>query len=404
MPKSRAFCDSLTRRSLLQVGGGMLFGRSFGLDQLLAAPAERSAGAATETSMILLFLKGGLSTIDTLDMKPQAPAEFRGPFSPVATAVPGIEIGEDLPQLAREMGHFSLVRNFAHRNSDHGPADHYMLTGYHPVAGFNPNLNPNNQRPAHGAVIARQLGPRGSVPPYVCLPRMHASGGPAFLGPSAAPFVVEADPNSPGFAVPNLQPPLVVDPRRFDDRKSLLEAVDRYRRSGDLAANRPAASINTFQQRAFDLMTSSATRKAFDIGDEPVETRERYGRNSLGQCCLMARRLVEAGVRCVAIDHTNWDTHDNNFQVLRNDLLPLLDRGVSALFADLHQRGLLKSTLVVVTGEFGRTPRINANAGRDHWGPSFTVALGGGGLQEGRVVGRSNTRAERPDRPNYCPY
>ena len=143
MSKSRAFCDSLTRRSLLQVGGGMLFGRSFGLDQLLAAPAERSAGLATETSMILLFLKGGLSTIDTLDMKPQAPAEFRGPFSPVATAVPGIEIGEDLPQLAREMGHFSLVRNFAHRNSDHGPADHYMLTGYHPVAGFNPNLNPN---------------------------------------------------------------------------------------------------------------------------------------------------------------------------------------------------------------------------------------------------------------------
>ena len=403
MPKSRAFCDSLTRRSLLQVGGGMLFGRSFGLDQLLAALAERSAGAATETSMILLFLKGGLSTIDTLDMKPQAPAEFRGPFSPVATAVPGIEIGEDLPQLAREMGHFSLVRNFAHRNSDHGPADHYMLTGYHPVAGFNPNLNPNNQRPAHGAVIARQLGPRGSVPPYVCLPRMHASGGPAFLGPSAAPFVVEADPNSPGFAVPNLQPPLVVDPRRFDDRKSLLEAVDRYRRSGDLAANRPAASINTFQQRAFDLMTSSATRKAFDIGDEPVETRERYGRNSLGQCCLMARRLVEAGVRCVAIDHTNWDTHDNNFQVLRNDLLPLLDRGVSALFADLHQRGLLKSTLVVVTGEFGRTPRINANAGRDHWGPSFTVALGGGGVQGGRVVGRSDARAERPDGPHYGP-
>lgn len=310
---------------------------------------------------------------------------------------------EHLPLLATQADKFSLVRNFGHRNSDHGPADHYMLTGYHPVAGFNPNLSPNNQRPAHGAIIARKLGPRGSVPPYVCLPRMHASAGSAYLGATVAPFVVESDPNSPSFAVPDLLPPLVVDSSRFENRKQLLGVVDRFQKSGETAANRGASAINTFQKKAFDLMTSSATKAAFDLNSEPAEVRDRYGRNSLGQACLMARRLVEAGVRFVSIDHTNWDTHDNNFNVLKNDLLPYLDRGMSTLFADMSERGMLGNTLVIVTGEFGRTPRINANAGRDHWGPSFTIAMGGGGLKGGIAVGKSDARAEKPDGAAYGP-
>ncbi|MFN6105398.1 MAG: DUF1501 domain-containing protein [Planctomycetaceae bacterium] len=399
MSAPKRFCDSLNRRTALRVGAATLFGAGCTLPRILAAEAP----AGGDVSVIFLFLKGGLSTIDTWDLKPQAPSEFRGPFSPIATNIPGIELGEHLPQMAGQMDKISLVRNFGHRNSDHGPADHYMLTGYHPIAGFNPNLSPTTQRPAHGAIISRKLGPRGSVPPYVCLPRMHASAGASYLGAAVAPFVVEADPNSPGFAVPDLLSPLVVDSQRFENRRDLLGVVDRFQKTGETAANRGALAVTTFQKKAFDLMTSSATKAAFDIGAEPTETRDRYGRNSLGQACLMARRLVEAGVRCVSIDHTNWDTHDNTVRVLKNDLLPLLDQGISTLFSDLHDRGLLSKTLVIVTGEFGRTPRINANAGRDHWGPAFTIAMGGGGLQGGRVIGRSDARAEKPEGTPYGP-
>jgi uncharacterized protein (DUF1501 family) len=278
-----------------------------------------------------------------------------------------------------------------------------MFTGYFPQAGFNANLQPNNQRPAHGAIIARKLGPRGSVPAYVCLPKMHPSAGPAYLGASAAPFVIEADPNAPGFAVPDVLPPPALAASRLEDRKQLLAQIDRYQRAGEMRANPAAQAVQVFQQKAFDLMTSPAAKKAFDIQAEADSLRDEYGRTSLGQCCLMARRLVEAGVRCVTIDHSNWDTHDNNFLTLKRDLLPAFDRAVPALFRDLADRGILQRTLVLVTGEFGRTPRINKNAGRDHWGPAFTVALGGGGIQGGRVVGTSDERAERPANDPYGP-
>lgn len=406
MTRTTRFCDGITRRSLLRVGSAGLFGAGLSLPQILCRQAQAEEAArkpAKEVSLIVLFLKGGLSTIDSWDLKPNAPAEFRGPFSPIDTNVPGIQVGEHLPLTAKVVDKFSLVRSFGHRNSDHGPADHYMLTGYHPVAGFNPNLSPNNQRPSHGSIIARKLGPRGSVPPYVCLPRMHASSGSAYLGASAAPFVVESDPNAPNFAVPDLTPPLEIRSDRLNSRKELIAEIDRFQKSGETRANRDAQAVSVFQRKAFELMTSSATKAAFDIQSEGDEMRERYGRNSLGQACLMARRLVEAGVRAVTIDHTNWDTHDNNFNILKTDLLPILDRGMTALFSDLAERGMLDSTLVVVTGEFGRTPRINQNAGRDHWGPSFTVALGGGGVQGGRIVGKSDARAEKPDGNPYGP-
>jgi hypothetical protein len=301
------------------------------------------------------------------------------------------------------MDKFSLVRSFAHHNSDHGPADHYMLTGYFPRVGFNPNLSPNNLNPAHGCVVARQLGPRGSVPGYVALPRMHASGGPAYLGPASAPFVIEADPNAADFSVPDLAPPLVLDAGRLDARRGLLARVDRFQEAAEAEANARVRDVSVFRRKAFDLMTSAEAKAAFDIAAEPDTLRDEYGRTSLGQSCLMARRLIEGGVRCVTIDHTNWDTHDNNFNVLKRELLPALDPALATLFRDLADRGLLETTLVVVTGEFGRTPRINANAGRDHWGPSFTVAVGGGGVQGGRAVGRSSERAEKPADDPYGP-
>ena len=411
MRTETTYCDGLKRRDVLRLGVGGAFGYGLTLSEILAARARGESGAGESTtkaatkdvSLIVLFLKGGLSTIDTFDLKPLAPAEFRGQFRPIDTNVPGIQIGEHLPLVARELDKFSLIRSFGHRNSSHGDADHYMLTGYHPVAGFNPTITPNNQRPAHGAVISRTLGARGSVPPYVCLPQMHPSAGSAYLGAAAAPFAIEANPAAPDFAVPDLAPPVDLPADRLDERRELLARIDRYRRAHETLANRGAAALDVFRQKAIDLMTSGEAKRAFDLAAEPETLRDRYGRTTLGQSCLMARRLVEAGVRCVTIEHTNWDTHDNNFVVLTRDLLPSLDSGMSALFADLAERGMLESTIVLVTGEFGRTPRINGNSGRDHWGPSFTVMLGGGGVQGGRVIGESDARAEKPARDPHGP-
>ena len=394
------FCDGLNRRDAIRVGTASLFGSALGLPRLLQAEDKIKH---KDVSLIFVFLHGGLATIDTLDMKPDAPVEFRGDFKPTKSKVPGMDLCDLLPKLGQQADKFSLVRSFRHHNSDHGPADHYILTGYFPQAGFNPNLSPNNQRPAVGSVVSRKLGTKGSVPAYVGLPKMHPSGGPAYLGAAHSPFVIDADPNSASFSVPDLLPPPAIAADRLDDRKRLLETVDRFHREAESRANKSAGAIGTFRDKAFDLMTSRPAKQAFDIHSEPDKMRDEYGRNTLGQSCLMARRLVEAGVRCVTIDHSNYDTHDGNFATLKTSLLPQFDPGISTLFRDLSDRGLLDSTLVVVTGEFGRTPRINKNAGRDHWGPSFTVLLGGGGLKGGRVVGKSDPRAERPATDPYGP-
>jgi hypothetical protein len=239
-----------------------------------------------------------------------------------------------------------------------------MLTGYHPTAAFNPGLRPNNQRPAIGAVMAKKLGPRGSVPPYVCLPKMHPSTGPAYLGAGAAPFVIDADPNAPDFSVPDIVPPPALRLARLDSRRELLNRVDRFQRAAEAGANRDARSVNAFRAKAFDLMTSSSAKAAFDIHAEPDAL---------------------------------------NFGTLKNTLLPALDAAMATLFRDLADRGLLDQTLVVVSGEFGRTPRINKDAGRDHWGSAFTVALGGGGIKGGVVVGRTDARAEKPAEDPHGP-
>src|SRR5437764_1220168 len=238
----RNFCDGRTRRDFLRLGTTSVFGLGFTLPELLARQAHAADQGKTtkDISLIFLFLHGGMSHLDTFDLKPDAPAEFRGDFKPIDTNVPGVQISEHLPCVARCMDKIALVRSFRHNNSDHGPADHYMLTGYFPQAGFNPTLKPNNQRPAHGAVIARKLGPRGSVPPYVCLPKMHPSCGSAYLGAGAAPFVIEADPNAPGFTVPDIVPPPVLEAARLEDRKGLLGKLDRFQQAREVQANREA--------------------------------------------------------------------------------------------------------------------------------------------------------------------
>jgi uncharacterized protein (DUF1501 family) len=390
---------------MLRYGAAGLFGMGVSLPQMLEQKALAAARgkSSRDVSLIIIFLQGGLSTIDTWDMKPDAPAEFRGDFDPISTNVPGIQLCEHLPLLAQQMDKLSLVRSFGHSNSGHGPADHFMLTGYLPQGGFNSGLKPNNQKPCYGSVIAQQLGPRGSVPPYVCLPKMHNSGGSADLGSSFAPFVVEADPNAPNFSVPDLAPPIDIAADRLGARRELLARVNRYEQAAEVQANKGVRAMSIYQQKAFDLMTSTATKAAFNIHREADKLRDQYGRHSLGQSCLMARRLVEAGVRCTIIDHTNWDTHYNNFSVLKNDLLWQLDSALATLLRDLDERRMLDSTMVLVTGEFGRTPRVNKFAGRDHWGPSCAIAMAGGGIQGGRVIGASNPRAEKPATTPFGP-
>ena len=396
---NRKFCDGIARRDVLRIGTASMVGLPLTLSNLLEAQAKTGAEGdrkAKAKSLIYVFLKGGLSTIDTFDMKPNAPSEFAGDFRPIDSNVPGIQVGEHLPRIAKHMNKMSLIRSFNQKSSDHGAADHYMLTGYFPQAGFNGGLSPNNHFPSFGSIVAKSLGARGSVPPYVSLPRAAASGGSAYLGASAAPFTIEADPSAPRFSVPDVVPPLTLSADRLEARHSMLAKVDRFQKAGEVRANAQAGATSEFRRRAFDLMTSPAAKQAFDIHAEPAELRDAYGRHTLGQSCLMARRLVEAGVRCVTIDHHNWDTHDNNFNVLKNDLLPKLDSALSTLLVDLETRGMLDSTLVLISGEFGRTPRINKNAGRDHWGPVYTVMMAGGGIKGGRVEGKSDSRAEKP--------
>jgi len=397
------FCDGIARRDLISVGSAALFGAGWNLSGLMQTQARasehRAAGVDNDkddVSLIVVFLRGGPSHIDMFDMKPNAPMEIRGEFSPVSTNVPGIQVTEHLPLTAQQQDKFSLIRSFTHPNSSHGLADHYMLTGYHPTPAFNPKLLPNNERPSHGSIISNRKGPRGSVPPYVCLPKMHKSAGSAYLGPGSAPFVIQADPNAPNFSVPDLMPPLQISPARLDDRAGLRKRLARFERSAEEAHNRKAQSVSVYRVKAVALMASAEARRAFNIDAESDRMRDEYGRTTLGQSCLMARRLVEAGVRCVTIQHIDWDTHQENFRILRNDLLPALDSAMATLFKDLADRGMLDKTMVVVTGEFGRTPKTDGKGGRGHWGPGFTVAIGGGGVEGGRVIGRTDAHASKP--------
>jgi len=390
------FGKGIDRRSFVRVGSAGLFGAGWSLSTMTQVAAAEKQARALDRSLIIVFLKGGLSTIDTFDMKPNAPLEIRGEFSSIATNVPGIQVCNHLPKVAMQADKFSQLRSFSHTISNHGKADHYLLTGYRPTPAFQSSLRPNNERPSIGAVMSKKLGPRGSVPAYVCLPDTHNSAGASYLGPAFAPFGINADPNEPGFSVRDIVPPLDLDAERLDNRASLLNTVDRYQKSAEMNANKSLQSVNAFRERAYSLMTSPDARQAFDIQAESDQMRDAYGRNTLGQSCLMARRLVEAGVRCVFVNHMDWDTHANNFGSLKNDLLPPLDSAMAMLYSDLDDRGLLESTMVLVTGEFGRTPRINKEAGRDHWGPAFTVMLGGGGFVGGRVIGSSDRNAEKP--------
>lgn len=408
---TQKYCDGITRRSFIQLGmAGMA---SVGLPELLRAKEASvdRGNPSKKTSVILFWLDGGPSHLDLYDMKPEAPAEYRGIWDPIRTNVAGIEITELFPLQARCVDKFSIVRSLHHDNGDHFTAGHLMLTGRGGVNG----LNTQGKSPFFGSVATRMTGSRQpGMPPYVAVPYGMSIGlrpgyfGANYIGASHNPFETEGDPNAAGFKVNNIQMPGGMTVDRLDDRALLARNFDRLRR--DVDSKGVLESMDRFDKQALELVTGSSARTAFDIGLEDPRVRDRYGRHSWGQSALLARRLVEAGTTFVTIHLGGWDHHWNLKDGMER-YLPMVDSAVAALFEDLTQRGLYDDVLVMLCGEFSRTPRMNnggnggpplsmGTPGRDHWGNAMFCLLGGGGVQGGRIVGSTNRLGEAPqERP-----
>ncbi|MGE3822102.1 MAG: DUF1501 domain-containing protein [Isosphaeraceae bacterium] len=409
---------SVSRREMIEVGGCALMGLS--LPHVLRADeprAGRSPGiqlTPTADACIVIFLNGGPSHLDMWDMKPGAPAEIRGEFQPIATSLPGVQVSEHLPRLSRKMHLGTIIRSAHHGvNNSHAAAVYCSLTGHDRGelgGGFKPTDNP-----AIGSVVGLRRPPSRAVVPYVSLPYITAegAGGPpqpgfygGWLGRSHDPLFVLKDPNAPDFGMPELSPPTGVDGHRLAARQRLGEALGGP--PDGLTRDRKLTDLDRFQTRAFDLITSAEARRAFAIEREDPRNRDRYGRNIYGQSVLLARRLIEAGTRVVTISwapdaNATWDTHGQNFAKLKSTLLPQLDAAVSSLLEDLETRGMLSRTLVAVMGEFGRSPKINAAAGRDHWNFGYGLWLAGGGIRAGHVHGASDKIGGHPQSDPVTP-
>lgn len=373
---------------MLRLGATGLFS-GLTLPRLLAAESRGTEGReAKAKSCIFLFLEGGPPHQDMWDPKPDAPLEIRGPFSPIATSVPGTMVLEHCPLSAKIAHKFTIVRSHTHADNGHATGYHYVLTGHKAAFPDGEYPIPTNELfPSLGSVISSELGLKGTVPPYINLPHPMSAGGSGFLGAEHSPFVIESDPSQPDFEVKDLHPVASVSEARMKLRRKLLTGVEKDQKSGR------SGVMSTYYEKAYSLITSPEARKAFDISAEKDSVRDRYGRNQFGQCTLLARRLVESGCRFVGVDGAGWDVHFNCFPALKDDLIPPADRAFSALVEDLDQRGLLDSTLVVMMGEMGRTPRVNAQAGRDHWSMAQTVLFAGGGIKPGLVIGETDKQA-----------
>ncbi len=394
-------CDGITRRQLIRIGGtGLLGGLS--LPRLLQLQADAATTNKPKAkACIFLMLEGGPSHIDMWDLKPDAPAEIRGPFQPISTVVPGTQISQLLPLCAKVADKFTILRSHSHNDNAHQTGRHWVLTGYPPnfADGQAKGVPFNELYPSIGSILSRELGSGGQVPPYVEVPNALGPGGPGFYGAKYAPFTIDNDPAQPDFKVRDLNVPESITDDRFARRQRLLAGAERLG-AGQQATGR-ARTLSSYYEQAVDLVTSPQARKAFDIQAESSAMRERYGYSSIGQCALLARRLVEAGGRFIGIDHGSWDTHTDNFTSHEKTLVPPTDRALSALVSDLDERGMLDDTLVVMMGEMGRTPRINNDAGRDHWSQCQTVILAGGGIKRGVVVGASDKTASFPTTQPY---
>jgi uncharacterized protein (DUF1501 family) len=408
----------ITRRELLQVGYSGLLGLGLASLPLRAAAAERPRGEAVRQpkAVILVFLTGAPSHLDTFDPKPDAPPEVRGEFKPIATRVAGLQISEHLPHLAARAERFALVRSLSHRENNHLVATHHLLTGHPQPGAFFDKVASRDDWPSYSSTL-NYLRPRSDGSPSgVNLPTFLVEGPltwpgqhAGFLGPRHDPWQITRDPNAADFRVDNLSPAPGLEISRLSDRQALLGQVDRQQRW--LAEQAEGRRLTDQQQRALAILTSGKLAQAFEMDREPTVVRERYGRHAFGQSLLLARRLVQAGVPVVQANMgrvQNWDTHGDNFGRLKNSLLPPLDRGVAALLDDLETMGLLDETLVLLLGEFGRTPKISTqpgakSPGRDHWAPCFFGLFAGGGVRGGQVIGKSDRIGAYPATTPFTP-
>ncbi|MDG1356841.1 MAG: DUF1501 domain-containing protein [Akkermansiaceae bacterium] len=389
-PASQLGCGGSSRRDFLNVG--VLAGLGLTLPEFLRMQAhgaqkhyESKEGVAK--SVIQIFLPGGIAQQESFDPKPLAPSEYRGPFGTVKTAIPGVEFSEHMKELAKLADKMTVIRSMSHGEAAHARGTQNMFTGYRP--------SPAIQYPSMGSVIAHELGAKNNLPPYVCVPNVpniHANSG--YLSSAYGPFGLGADPLSKGFKVRDLNMPDGVGEDRFCRRKSLLETVDAHFRS--IEKSDALDSMDAFYQHAYSLISSQRAREAFDLSKEPDELKDMYGRTQAGQRMLLARRLAESGVRFISLTAGGWDHHDNIKGGIQKNLPPV-DKAVAALLRDLENRGMLDDTLVMLTSEFGRTPKINKNNGRDHWPRVFSVMLAGGGVQKGLIYGKSNALAAEPE-------
>jgi hypothetical protein len=385
----------MTRRQTLRLGATGLFGGMTLPGWLRAEEAAKASGPRSEAkakSCLFIFLEGGPPQQDMWDPKPDAPVEIRGPFQTISTKSPGVIFTEHCRECAKITDKFTIVRSHTHTDNGHATGYHYVMTGRRPTFADGEYPIPTNELyPSLGSIISRELGSTGSVPRYINMPHPMSAGGPGFFGAEYAPFVIEADPSQPDFEVRDLGQVEGLSTQRFELRQQLLAGLEQRRpRTGR------AAAMGTYYQKARDLMTSPEARKAFHIQSEPANVRETYGMTQIGQSCLLGRRLVEAGCRFVGIDAPGWDVHFNCFPSLQGDLIPPADKAFAALILDLEQRGLLDSTLVVMMGEMGRTPRVNAQAGRDHWSMAQCILFAGGGVKPGQIIGSTDAQAAYP--------
>lgn len=389
--KTSRFCNGWSRRDFVRVGALAPFGLSLG--KLFATERSPSPSRrARAKSVLLVFLGGGISHHDTFDLKPDAVEEIRGKYKGIPSAVPGLHVGELLPKLAKTMGKVCLVRSQQHGNDHHETATNWVLSGK-----FG---SPFGDHPAMGAVVAQQTGFSGIVPPYVAVPRNPSFtwelGKSAWLGGRYESFRA-GDPNAKDFKVRDLSLPKDVSAKTLERRATLLKAVDSL--AAHVHGNDQIATYDEFHQKAAQMVLSPKAQSAFDMEQESEKLRDAYGRHEFGQSCLLARRLVENGVRFVTVNYAGWDHHAKIFEGL-DKKLPQFDQGYSALIEDMEQRGLLKDTLVVCMGEFGRTPKINKDAGRDHWGHAGVMMFAGAGVRGGKIIGATDkTGSYVIDRP-----
>lgn len=398
-PQRTPNCEGVNRRHfLLQVGA--LGGLGLSLDMLLrqqAQGAESGSTKAGDINCILIWTRGGTSHHDTLDPKPNAKPEIRGDFGVIGTALPGVQFTDEMPHFAREVGRFSVMRNLNPQNGAHATADAIMMSG----KKFNPAIT----YPCFGSVVAKEYGPRNTMPPFIQVgtqvDRRFGGGLAGYLGIAYNPFELPGDPNSKNFTVRDVTPPRGIDLERIDRRRAALKLIDTLQRDVEKRSGALEA-IDEYYQNAFSMITSPNTQKAFELDAEDDKTRDAYGRTNLGQSCLLARRLIEAGTRFVTVTSGGWDTHTNNFKGLKR-LLPPLDQAFPALVADLEERGLSDTTLVVWMTDFGRTPVINSAAGRDHWSTASVLCMAGAGTPRGQIIGETDAEGARPIDQEYYP-